>query len=131
MRINLLITIASILLFVGATVFQAESDAGETPRTALATILELHKKQDWEALVQTRCLGAEYVSVEDARNYLIDQLERDFSNADRRTSILHAYEAALAVQPEIEVGGKRAVFLSEQGTIVLSRMDSGVWGIRL
>ncbi len=129
MQVKLLSSIVSIALFIGASLAQADTQK-ETPEQGLKAIVELYKKNDWENLVKERCLDAHYAKSEAAVQELVASLNSQFSDAETLEALVASYEAALASEPQIESEGTVAIFSSEIGSVRLSKMDNGAWGLR-
>ncbi|MDQ8181636.1 hypothetical protein [Pelagicoccus sp. SDUM812005] len=127
---KVLSSIVCILLFLGASLAQADNGQRETPEQALKAIVELYKKNDWEHLVKERCLDARHAQSEAAVQELVDSLSSQFSDAETLQALVFSYEAALAAKPEIESEGTVAIFASDYGSVRLSKMDNGIWGLR-
>ncbi|MDQ8184070.1 hypothetical protein [Pelagicoccus sp. SDUM812002] len=129
MQTKLLSTIVSIALFIGASLAQADTEK-ETPRQALKVIVELYKKNDWEHLVKERCLDARHGQSEAAVQELVASLSSQFSDAGTLNALVTSYEAALKADPQINSEGTVAIFASEVGSVRLSKMYNGAWGLR-
>lgn len=129
MLMKSLTSIVSIVLFIGATLVNADT-AAETPEQGLNAIVELYKNQDWEGLVNERCVDAHHAATEEAKKELVAQLSSQFSEADTLSALVTSYEAALAAKPQIESEGTVAIFASDAGSVKLSKMENGVWGFR-
>ncbi|EDY83199.1 hypothetical protein VDG1235_2823 [Verrucomicrobiia bacterium DG1235] len=130
MHKNIITSIVSIVLFLGATLVHAESSEGETPQQGLHAIVELYKNHDWEGLVKERCLDSQHASSEEALQELVSNLSSQFSEAESLDALVTSYEAALSAEPQIEGEGTVAIFASESGSVRLSKMDNGAWGLR-
>lgn len=131
MRNKLVTAVISILLFLGANIVLADHSEGESPNEALSEILDLYKSHNWEGIVQQRCLDTQYAESRAAVNVLVENLRNRISDAETYQSVVSSYEAALIIRPKFESDGSVAVFSSPQGSITLSKMDTGVWGLRL
>lgn len=129
MQKKIISSIVSIALFIGASLAQADTEA-ETPQQGLKAIVELYKTQDWENLVKERCLEARHAQSEEAVKELVTSLSSQFSEAETLEALVSSYEAALTAEPEIESEGTVAIFASEYGSVRLSKMDNGAWGLR-
>ncbi|MBD5779410.1 hypothetical protein IEN85_07880 [Pelagicoccus sp. NFK12] len=129
MQKKLLSSIVAITLFIGGSLVQADT-AEETPKQALKEIVELYKKNDWEHLVKERCLEARHAQSEAAVQDLVNSLSSQFSDAETLDALVASYEAALSAEPQIESEGTVAIFASEMGSVRLSKMDNGAWGLR-
>lgn len=123
-------SIISILLFLVASFANADNSQAETPQEGLKAIVELYKKQDWEGLVKQRCLDTKHAGSDEAVQELIANLSSQFSEEDSLAALVSSYEAALAAEPQIKSEGTVAIFASEAGSVKLSKMQSGVWGLR-
>ncbi|MDQ8204521.1 hypothetical protein [Pelagicoccus sp. SDUM812003] len=129
MQKKLLTSILSAALFLSVAFVQADMET-ETPEQGLSEIVELYKSQDWETLVRNRCLDSKHAESEAALQALIASVSRQFSDKDLREAIVSSYEAALKSKPRIEAEGTVAIFSCDLGSVKLSKMDSGVWGLR-
>lgn len=125
-----LISVASIVLFLSAAFVQADNAEGETPQQGLQAILELYKAQNWQGLVESRCLDTRHAGSKAAVQDLVASISSQFSDAETLAALVASFEAALANKPRLESEGSVAIFASEGGSVKLSRMDSGVWGLR-
>lgn len=129
MQKQLFSTIVSIALVFGAT-FAYANPQEETPQQGLEAIVALYKAHDWEELVKNRCLSAKDVETEEAQQELIVSLSSQFSDSESLDALVTSYEAALSAEPRIESEGTVAIFASEVGSVRLSKMDNGAWGLR-
>lgn len=129
MQKTILTTLLSLLLFLGAALVQADP-AGETPQQALKDIVELYKNEDWEGLVKTRCVDSKHAVSEEEMSKLVSSVKSQFSDDELRDALIASYEAALSVSPRIESEGTVAIFASDYGSVKLSKMNSGAWGLR-
>lgn len=129
MQIKILTSIVALALFIGASLAQADTRK-ETPEQGLEAIVELYKKGDWETLVRERCLEARHARSEASVRELIASLSSQFSDRETLEALVASYEAALSAEPEIESEGTVAIFSSEIGSVRLSKMDNGAWGLR-
>lgn len=125
-----LISVASIILFLSAAFVQADNAEGETPEQGLQAILELYKAQDWEGLVKSRCLDTRHAGSKAAVEDLVASIRSQFSDTETLGALVASFEAALANKPRLESEGSVAIFSSERGSVRLSRMDNGAWGLR-
>jgi len=130
MHKRIVTSFVSLLLFLGAAFANAGNQQGETPQEGLKAIVELYKKQDWEGLVKQRCLDTKHAESEAAVKELIGNLSSQFSDEQFLSALVTSYEAALKKEPEIKAEGTVAIFASEVGSVKLSKMENGVWGLR-
>ncbi|MBK1877747.1 hypothetical protein [Pelagicoccus mobilis] len=130
MQKKLATSIVSVLIFIGASFAGTAKSEGETPQDGLKAIVELYKKQDWEGLVKQRCLDTKHADSEAAVQELVANLSSQFSEKDTLSALVASYEAALAAEPKVNAEGKVAIFASEMGSVKLSKMENGVWGLR-
>lgn len=130
MQKNFATAMIAVLLFLGASFASAGDPQGESPREALKAIVELYKAQDWEGLVRLRCLDTKHAGSEEAVEELIGNLSSQFSDEQFLAALVSSYEAALQSEPQMKAEGTVAVFSSEIGSVKLSRMDNGAWGLR-
>ncbi len=129
MQKKLLTSIVSIVLFLGAS-FAHGGTESETPQQGLQAIVELYKTHNWEQLVKDRCLDARDAETEAAVQELIASLSSQFSDEESLGALVTSYEAALSAEPQIESEGTVAIFASDAGSVRLSKMDNGAWGLR-
>ena len=80
--------------------------------------------------MKQRCLDTKGAQSEVAVQELVANLSSQFSEEDSLAALVSSYEAALAAEPQIQGEGKVAIFASEAGSVKLSKMDNGVWGLR-
>lgn len=123
-------SILSIALFLGASFASAEDVDTESPQEGLQAIVELYKTQDWEGLVKERCLDANGESSDEAISTLVSNLSAQFSDTETLDALVTSYEAALSADPQFESEGSVAIFSSEVGSVKLSKMENGAWGLR-
>lgn len=130
MHMKLTSSIASIALFLGASFASAEEVATETPQEGLQAIVDLYKSQDWEGLVKERCLDTNVANSDEAKTELVSNLSAQFSDTETLDALVTSYEAALSADPSLESEGTVAIFASEVGSVKLSKMENGSWGLR-
>lgn len=118
-----------IALFLGAALASDDS-LGETPQQGLKAIVELYKVQDWDGLVKERCLDTRYAPSKEEVQKLVSQISSQFSQDQSLSALITSYQAALSAKPSIEAGGTVAIFASDTGSIRLSKMENGLWGLR-
>lgn len=129
MQRKILTSILSIALFLGVALVQADPTA-ESPQQGLSAILKFYKAKDWDGLIKNRCPDAKHAESEEALKTLVDSVGQQFSDPDMLNAVVASFEAALVKTPRIEAEGTVAIFSSELGSVKLSKMDNGIWGLR-
>lgn len=129
MHKNIVTILLSIAVFLGSTFVQADTST-ETPEQGLIAIIDLYKKQEWGELVKKRCLDSKHAESEEALAKLADSLSAQFSDQGTLEALIGSFEAALKAGPRVESEGTVAIFASEAGSVRLSKMDNGTWGLR-
>lgn len=75
-------------------------------------------------------MDARHVASEEEVHDLVSNLSSQFSEADTLEALVTSYQSALSAEPQIESEGTVAIFASEAGSVRLSKMENGAWGLR-
>lgn len=130
MQKKLLTALLSMILFLSAAFVQADTER-ETPKQALAAIAQLFKTKDWTSIVQRRCADTEHAASEAQVAAMVADLAKTYDDEARLQATVGAYERALLAEPEMDDERTIAIFTSELGSVTLTRLSSGSWGLRL
>lgn len=130
MQKNIVSSLVAFLLFLGGSFANAGGSLSETPEEGLKTIVELYKKQDWEGLIRKRSLDTKHAVSEEDVEKLIANLGARYEDEAFLSALVKSYEAALSAKPQLKSEGTVAIFASESGSVKLSKMENGTWGLR-
>lgn len=129
MHKKIITSLVSIGLFLGAALANPTAEE-ESPQEGLKAIVELYRTENWEGLVKERCLDTRHAQSAEEVQKLVQQLSSQFSEDDSLSALVTSYQAALSAEPQIEQEGSVAIFASETGSVRLSKMENGAWGLR-
>jgi hypothetical protein len=122
---------AVLSLVLVAGLVGCEVGTPETPREAVANILNLYEARDFEKLIRTRYADVWELQDEEQIANLVARFAARYADEDSFRAVVEIYREASHTPAEVSEEGDVATFRLKNRILRLYRMRDGRWGFRL